>query len=92
MTAPNDAAMRTRSLTESRSSESTRWKLRLQILVLRVVLLPMQRLEGGLVALVEQEDLAIGQHLVDDLVQQVGPAAGVGSCSPSSASASRPNS
>ena len=85
-TAPNDAAMRTRSRTESRSSESTRWKLGLQVLVLRVVLFPMERLEGGLIPLMEEEDLAVGQHLIDDLGRADRPSApGVGSCSPSSA-------
>ena len=48
-------------------------ELVLDVLVLGVVVLAVQLLEGRLVALVHEEELALGQHLVDDLVQQRAP-------------------
>ena len=64
-TTPNDAAMRTRSRSGTRRVGQDPAELVLDVLVLRVVLLAVQLLEGGLVPLVHEEDLALGQHLVE---------------------------
>src|SRR6516165_3234034 len=48
-------------------------ELVLQVLVLGVVLSPVQLLERGLVALVHEEELALGEHGVDDLIEQLAP-------------------
>jgi hypothetical protein len=46
----------------------------LDVLVLCLMALVMsERLEGALVSLVEEEELAVGEHLVDELVEQLGP-------------------
>ena len=44
--------------------------------MLLVVVLAMQFLQGSLVALVHQEDLALGQHLIEQFVEQRTPALG----------------
>ncbi len=45
----------------------------LDVLVLGVVVLAVQLLEGGLVALVQEEQLALVQHLVEQAVEQIAP-------------------
>ncbi len=52
-------------------SPSSRRNVVLDVLVLGFVLLAVQLLEDGLVPLVHEEALALGQHLVDDLVEEV---------------------
>jgi hypothetical protein len=48
-------------------------ELVLDVLVLGVVVLAVQLLQDGLVALVHEEELALGQHLADDLIEQLSP-------------------
>ena len=45
----------------------------LDVLVLPLVVLPVERLDGGLVALVEDEERPLGQHLVDESLEERRP-------------------
>ena len=65
--------MRTRSLAGIRAVEEDLAELVLDVVVFGLVFLPMKLLEGGLVPLVHEEELALGQHLADDLVEQLAP-------------------
>ena len=65
--------MRTRSRSGSAGVGQDPAELVLDVLVLGVVALVVQLLEGSLVPLVHEEELALGQHLVDDLVEEVTP-------------------
>ena len=65
--------MRTRSRSGTPGVGEHPAELVLDVLVLGVVVLAVQLLEGGLVPLVHEEELALDQHLADHLVEQLAP-------------------
>ncbi len=72
-TTPTDAAILTRSASGTRGSASTWRSLFWMSSCSASCCLVVQLLEGGLVPLVHEEDLALGQHLAGDLVDQLTP-------------------